>query len=145
MAKITGSAAVLLVADVTKSASYYCDCVGFTGPNFYGDPPCFCILHRDNHTLMLGQVDDPSRIVPHWKIRDKTWNVYFWVDDAEALYEEMRVKGAHIDYELCVQPYGCKEFGIQDLDGHDIGFGQVLDQGLPNKSPRRDRLPESRR
>lgn len=76
---------------------------------------------------MLGQVDAPEKIVPHWKIRDKTWNAYFWVDDAERLYGEMKAKGAHIDYELCIQPYGCREFGIQDLDGHDIGFGEVLD------------------
>ncbi len=127
MPKITGSAPVLLVADVKKSADYYCYCVGFTEPNFYGDPPSFCILHRDNYTLMLGQVDNPSRVVPHWNIRDKTWNAYFWVDDAEALYEELKSKNAIIDYELCVQPYGCKEFGIQDLDGHDIAFGEILE------------------
>ena len=75
---------------------------------------------------MLGQVDAPEKIVPHWKIRDKTWNIYFWVDDAETLYAELQEKGAKIDYELYDAPYGCKEFGIQDLDGHDIAFGQVL-------------------
>jgi len=25
-----------------------------------------------------------------------------------------------------VKPYGILEFGIQDLDGHDIGFGQPI-------------------
>jgi len=127
VAKITASAPVLLVADVLKSAAYYCDCVGFVDPDFYGDPPSFCILRRDRHFLMLGQVDKPESIVPHWKIRDKTWNAYFWVEGVEALYEELKSKSAIIDYELCVQPYGCKEFGIRDLDGHDIGFGEVLD------------------
>ncbi len=34
---------------------------------------------------------------------------------------------AHIDYELCIQPYGVKEFGVQDLDDHDIACGQVLE------------------
>jgi hypothetical protein len=24
------------------------------------------------------------------------------------------------------KPYGCREFGTQDIDGHDIGFGQVI-------------------
>jgi uncharacterized glyoxalase superfamily protein PhnB len=126
MAHVTGSAPVLLVADVVKSANYFCDCVGFTDPNFFREPPTFCILHRDEHHLMLAQVDDPSQIVPHWKIRDKTWNIYFWVDDAETLYAELQEKGAKIDFELYDAPYGCKEFGIQDLDGHDIAFGQVL-------------------
>jgi hypothetical protein len=30
------------------------------------------------------------------------------------------------DYGLCDQPYGCREFGTQDLDGHNIGFGQPI-------------------
>lgn len=35
--------------------------------------------------------------------------------------------GARIDYELCDQPRGCREFSVQDLDGYDIVFGQKLD------------------
>ena len=35
-------------------------------------------------------------------------------------------RGALIDYDLGEQPYGVLEFGIQDLDDHDIGFGQDL-------------------
>jgi len=49
------------------------------------------------------------------------------VNDADALYEEVKGRGAKIDYELCDQPYGCREFGIQDLDGYDIAFGQDIE------------------
>ena len=126
MPKITSSAPVLLVSDVVASASYLRDCVGFDFKEFYGDPPDFCICERDGHYLMLAQVGDPASITPFWKIRDKMWNAYFWVDDAEALYEETKSKGAKMDYGPCTQPYGVREFGIQDLDGHDIGFGQVI-------------------
>jgi hypothetical protein len=126
MPKITASAPVLLVSDVVASANYFRDAVGFAYEQFWGDPPDFCICHRDGHYLMLAQVEDPSRIVPHWKIREKLVNAYFWVDDADALYLEMQANGAKMDYGPCTQPYGVREFGIQDLDGHDIGFGQVL-------------------
>jgi hypothetical protein len=126
MPKITSSAPVLLVADVVASANYFRDCVGFGGELFYGDPPGFCICHRDGHYLMLAQVDDPEKIVPYWKIRDKTCNAYFWVDAADALHAEMQANGAKIDYGPCTQPYGVREFGIQDLDGHDIAFGEVI-------------------
>jgi hypothetical protein len=57
------------------------------------------------------------------------WDIYFWVDDVDAIYEELRERGAIIDYHLGVKPYGVKEFGVQDVDDHDIGFGQVLDLG----------------
>ena len=49
-----------------------------------------------------------------------------WVSDVDALHSEFVSRGAKIDYGLCNQSYGCREFGIQDLDGHDIGFGQVI-------------------
>jgi hypothetical protein len=29
-------------------------------------------------------------------------------------------------YGPCTQPYGVRKFGIQDLDGHNIAFGQLL-------------------
>ena len=126
MPKVTASAPVLLVSDVVASANYFRDCVGFDYEQLLGEPPGFCICNRDGHYLMLAQVDDPGKIVPYWKIREKMCNAYFWVDDADGLYDEMKAKGAKMDYGPCTQPYGVREFGIQDLDGHDIAFGQVL-------------------
>jgi uncharacterized glyoxalase superfamily protein PhnB len=127
MPKITASSPVLLVSNVVAAAKYYGESLGFEGQQFYGgEPPVFCICSRDGFYLMLAQVDDPSQIVPFWKIREKTCNAYFWVDDADALYEEMKSRGAKMDYGPCTQPYGVREFGIQDLDGHDISFGQIL-------------------
>ena len=76
---------------------------------------------------MLSQVEDVKFIVPHCEVVEKMWNVYFWVNDADAMYEELNGRGVKIDYELCDQPYGCREFGIQDLDGYDIAFGQDIE------------------
>ncbi|MEE8289020.1 MAG: serine hydrolase [Nitrosomonadaceae bacterium] len=122
--KIIGSAPILLVKDVVTSANYYRDKVGFNYDRFWGEPPGFCILDRDGFHLMLKQVEDEKFIVPHHKAAKGMWNIYFWVDDADKLYKELKSLGAKIDYELCDQPYGCREFGIQDLDGYDIAFGQ---------------------
>ena len=62
--------------------------------------------------------------------------MYFWVDDVDALYEEFVGRGAKIDYGLCDQPYGCREFGTQDIDGHDIGFGQIISWTGKNSTDR---------
>lgn len=126
--KITGSAPILLVEDVVAAANYYRDKVGFSYERFWGDPPNFCILERNGFHLMLSQVDDSKHIVPHYKVVPYMWNVYFWVDDATKMYEEMKASGAIIDYHLGEKDYGCLEFGIQDLDGYDIAFGEVLDE-----------------
>jgi uncharacterized glyoxalase superfamily protein PhnB len=126
MPKLTAHAPILLVTDVVKSANYFRDCVGFSYDRLWGEPPCFCILHRDGLQLMLSQAPAGEKLRPHWQIVHQMWNVYFWVDDARAMYEELKGRGAKIDYTLGMKPYGCLEFGIQDLDGHDIAIGQIM-------------------
>lgn len=122
---LTASSSILLVKDVVYSVKWYTEKLGFSCSNLYGNPPSFAIVHRDNKYIMFAEAA-PDKIIPSWKIRDKTSNVYFWVDDVESLYKEFKSSGAAIDYELCIQPYGVKEFGINDPDGYDIAFGQIL-------------------
>lgn len=127
-AKINGSAPILLVKDVEASANYYRDKVGFKYERFWGDPPGFCILHRDGFDLMLSRAKNEKDIIPHWKVVHQMWNMYFWVDDAKKMYEELTASRAIIDYHLEVKGHGCLEFGIQDLDGYDIAFGEIIDE-----------------
>ena len=132
MPRLISSAPVLLVRDVRASAAHYRDAMGFSFDRFYGDPPSFVILGRDGLHVMLKSASDHSAIVPRWRVSHGLWDMYFWVDDVEQLFREFRERGAKIDYEPCDQPYGCREFGTQDIDGHDIGFGQVVDRENSN-------------
>lgn len=122
------SSAVLLTRDIVAAANHYRDALGFHYDFFYGDPPGFVILHRDGCYLMLKQAEKPEHVVPHWTVAEKTCNVYFWVESVDALHDEFVRRGAKIDYGPCDQPYGCREFGIQDRDGYDIVFGQVTSE-----------------
>lgn len=126
MARLTGSSAVLLVADLDRSVAYYRDLLGFTC-DVYGDPPDFCVANRDEVRVLLALCPDPARIVPNWQIVDKIWNVYIRVDDVDAIYAEVQERGAGIDYTIYDAPTGFREFGVQDPDGHDIAFGQPLE------------------
>jgi hypothetical protein len=92
----------------------------------WGDPPDFCMVARDGHTVMLSQAPADAALVPNWRVVDKMWDIYFWVDDVDAIYEEFQQRGAIIDYSLGIKPYGVKEFGVQDVDDHDIAFGQIM-------------------
>lgn len=81
---------------------------------------------RDGSSILLALCREPERIVPNWQIVDGTWNVHIRIDDADALYAEVRERGATIDYTIYDAPYGFREFGVQDPDGHDIAFGTPL-------------------
>lgn len=117
---------MLLVRDVIASADYFRDKLGFRFDTIYGEPPNFCIAERDGVRIMLVGLGEGKTSTPHWKIVKNTNNAYFWVDDANALYAELQLRGATIDFTIYDTPWGTREFGVQDLDDHDIAFGQVL-------------------
>lgn len=125
--KLTRSAPVLLVKDVVRAAAHWGDQLGFSEQSMWGQPPNFCMVSRDDLTVMLAQVGPGVEVRPHWTVLSKMWSAYFWVDDAEALYHELIERGATIDWHLSLKDYGVKEFGIQDADGHDIAFGQIIE------------------
>lgn len=124
-AKLLRVAPVLVVRDIRASVEYWREKVGFETDQIYGGG--FAMPTRDDVVVMLAQappgVDPP---LPNWRVVDKTNNVYIWVDDAREIYQELQDRGASIDYTLYDTPWGTREFGIQDLDDHDITFGQIL-------------------
>jgi catechol 2,3-dioxygenase-like lactoylglutathione lyase family enzyme len=120
-------APVLLVRDVEASVAFWRDRVGFETDAIHGDPPNFAMPTRDGVTLMLLQVPAGADVPPpNWRVVDRANQVYIWVDDAGALYEELGARGAPIDFTIHDTPWGTREFGIQDPDEHDIAFGQLL-------------------
>jgi uncharacterized glyoxalase superfamily protein PhnB len=122
--RLTATAAVLLVRDVLAAANHYRDKMGFSYEHLYGEPLAYVILQRDGLCLMLRQAYDPKHVIPLWTVSPRQCSVYFWVKGVDALHRDFVERGATIDYGPCDQPYGCREFGVQDIDGHDIAFGE---------------------
>jgi len=128
--QLLGIAPCFLVRDVVKAAEYYRDALGFSYPRFWGVPPVFCMLQRDGLIIMLDQAKDASVIRPNGKAygdgthKSDPWDAYVWVKDADALYAEVKARGALIAYEpMLKEGYGNREFGVRDLDGYLIAFG----------------------
>ncbi|HEV2351702.1 MAG TPA: VOC family protein [Terriglobia bacterium] len=123
--QLLGIAPYFLVRDVVVAAEYYRDALGFSYARFWGEPPCFCMPHRDGVIIMLSQTQDASIIRPNSKARrDESWDAYVWVKDADALYAEVKPRGATIAYEpVLKEEYGNREFGVRDLDGYLLAFG----------------------
>jgi predicted enzyme related to lactoylglutathione lyase len=113
------------VADLDRSVAFYRAALGFA-VEVYGDPPDFAVATRDEAIILLALAANREQLVPNWQIRDKTWNAYIRVDDADAIYAEVQERGAAIDYTIYDAPHGFREFGVQDPDGYDIAFGQRL-------------------
>jgi len=120
---LTRHAPYFPVHDVARSATSYEQLFGFKTEYQGGSPPEFAIVSRDGFAIMLRRVGDASLIRPS-ESQGGTWDAFFWVDDVEGLFDELRGRGASIVYEPTLMPYGVKEFAVRDGDGHVLGFGQ---------------------
>jgi uncharacterized glyoxalase superfamily protein PhnB len=116
----------LFASNLGDTITYWRDKLRFEQHGIFGEPPEFAIMQYGNAFAMLKQAPKGHAIIPYWKISEGIWNAYFWVDDVEALFADLKRRGATIDYGLCDQFYDVREFGVRDPDDQDIGFGQVL-------------------
>jgi predicted enzyme related to lactoylglutathione lyase len=120
-----GIAPYFIVDDVVETANYYRDKLGFHYKRFFGDPPVFCMVMRNGIVIMLSQHGRPGSMRPNHTIdpNDDAWDAYVWVDDADALIAEFKTKGVTIARDICDQPYGCRDFDIDDCNGYRLCFG----------------------
>jgi catechol 2,3-dioxygenase-like lactoylglutathione lyase family enzyme len=122
--QILRSAPYFPVPDVAAAAKHYETVLGFTGEYLAGDPPQFAIMTRDGFAIMLRLVSSSALIVPNER-QGGTWDVFFWVRDAQSLHDELRAKGADIVYGPVIrEEYRMKELAVRDRDGYILGFGQ---------------------
>jgi predicted enzyme related to lactoylglutathione lyase len=109
-------AAVLHVSDVAATAAFYRDVLGFTWD--FGDDN-YAVVWRDNSAIHFVR-DDVSPVGVH---------LFQWVKDVDAYYREIVDRGANIARAPADQPYGIREFGLRDVNGVGIVFGQDIEHG----------------
>jgi predicted lactoylglutathione lyase len=111
-----------IVDDVVATANFYREKLGFRYERFWGDPPCFCMVLRSGITIMLSQLPKKGAIRPN-RLADpdgEAWDACVCVDDADALYREFTEKGVKIARDICDQPYGNRDFDVEDCNGQAV-------------------------
>jgi hypothetical protein len=114
-----------IVDDVVATANYYRDKLGFSYDRFWGDPPGFCMVQRRGIIIMLSQFRPPISPSPN-RLADpenEAWDAYVWTEDADALRAEFGARGVTIARDICDQPYGMRDFDIEDCNGYRLCFG----------------------
>lgn len=111
---------VLEIADMGRSLAYYKEKLGFEAST-WGDPPTFAIVQRGTVSIALAVV--PADAV---SVSRRTWAAYVYVADVNALHRELTGLGVDVPEPPETRFYGCREFVVDDPDGHIIAFGQVL-------------------
>ncbi len=122
---------VLGVRNVRQAAEYYRDVLGFSLDPVDGvfqpspDEPqgVYAIVKRGGVWIhfQIRRGDMPER-----KRQSFEGDVYLYVDDVNALYTDLKTRGAKIIQPPAVAPYGLREIIVEDLNGYRLTFGEFL-------------------
>jgi catechol 2,3-dioxygenase-like lactoylglutathione lyase family enzyme len=119
------------VSDIAAAIDFYVSKLGFERGFTWGDPPTFAGVSLGKVQIFLAKgAPNPS---------SETSAAYFFVGDADQLYEFHRANGVEIAQAIDDRPYGLRDYAVRDLDGYYLVFGHNLfNAGPPVKIQRVD-------
>jgi catechol 2,3-dioxygenase-like lactoylglutathione lyase family enzyme len=123
-AVITAAEPQLFVADIKASCDFFTGKLGFSIAFTYGEPPFYAQVMRDGACLNLRCVEQPV-VDPELRDRDQLLSAALTVETAEeikALFLEFEAAGVAFFQKLKREPWGARNFIIQDLDGNLLLF-----------------------
>jgi predicted enzyme related to lactoylglutathione lyase len=118
-----------IVDDVVLTANFYRDKLGFHYERFWGERPCFCMVGRGGIIIMLSQLAKAGVMRPNRLVDPdgEAWDAYVWVENADALCSEFKANGVKIARDVCDQPYGNRDFDVEDCNGYRLCFGHDIE------------------
>jgi len=111
---------LLTVEDISKSARFYQDVLGFEMSQKW-EPDgklAWCRIQLDGTALMLQQADAEDGPA---KDRGRGVTLYFICDDADAMYERLRSKNWRASKPRDAF-YGMRQVYFRDPDGYELCF-----------------------
>jgi catechol 2,3-dioxygenase-like lactoylglutathione lyase family enzyme len=125
-ASIGSHATVLLVADVGRALDYYRDKLGFEGHAWEVNPEHYAYVSRDNCHVHFARFKDAGPRPNSETVPPDMFDLYVYVDDVEALHDELRERGAAILNAPVDTTYGLREIRVRDPHGYVLAFGRLV-------------------
>ena len=120
----------LAVKDVKKSIEFYRDSLGFQIGMTFPDAakPEYADLSKDGMVLMFIPSKDVG-IGDGEKVGIGV-NLYMQIDgDIDEYYAAVKGKGAKIVADIKDEPFGIRDFTVEDIDGYILIFNRPVSQG----------------
>lgn len=119
-AELKSVAPQLVVTDVVETAEYYRDVLGFEFLGTFGEPPVYAIVRRDGVEIHFGLAEKGG--VSNAEVRSGSFDLYIWVSDIEAIFDELKAAGADIVEGPVKRVYDCVEIVVRDRNGYVLVF-----------------------
>src|SRR5450432_532402 len=121
IAQITGLSPQFLVDDLTIALDYYGDKLGFATDFVYDS--FYASVSRDGFSIHLKCAPKTVSDRAHRR-ENEHLDASIAVRGIDALYEELKSRGARITRQLEARPWACKDFYVEDADGYILCFSE---------------------
>ncbi len=116
----------LAVRNMIQTIQFYRDSLGFkmgmTFPN--ADNPEYADLSKDGMVLMFIPAENIG--ISRDEKLGMGVNLYMQIDgDIDKYYNELKDKNVKIVVDIKDEPYGVRDFTVEDIDGYKLTFNQA--------------------
>jgi uncharacterized glyoxalase superfamily protein PhnB len=118
---LTDVVPILFVRDVTASANFFQQKLGFKIDFLHGAPPFYGAVSRNGVCLHLRFVGKPF-FAQAAAEEESLILASFQVSDVRKLFGEFEARGVEFAQKLEQQPWGGTDFQVRDPDGNVISF-----------------------
>lgn len=123
MGKLIGQLPVLPVKNLVFTIVYYKDILGFDNEWFWEDTDGG--ISRDDIHLVFTENADYVELI---NTKEKRFELMWFVQGIEEMYEEFVLKDIEFELPLTEQPWGLKEFAFRDINGYYIRVAERADE-----------------
>jgi catechol 2,3-dioxygenase-like lactoylglutathione lyase family enzyme len=110
----------LVVSDVVATAEYYREILGFRVLGYWADPPVYSMVARDGVEIHFGKAEEAG--TSNAAVRSGSFDLYIWVSDVQAIFEELTERGADILEGPVKRVYESTEVVVRDINGFTLVF-----------------------
>jgi uncharacterized glyoxalase superfamily protein PhnB len=116
----------LAVRNMKQTIEFYRNSLGFKMgmalPD--ADNPEYADLSKDGMVLMFIPAENVG--IGKWKKLGVGVNIYMQIDgDIDEYYNELKNKGVKIVVDIKDEPYGIRDFTVEDINGYKLTFNQA--------------------
>jgi len=126
---LSATVAQLFVSDIKASCDFFTTKLGFVVHFTYGDPPFYGAVKRDNARLSLRLICEPV-FVGDVRRREHLLSGTIEVNTAaeiKQLFLDFQTAGVNFHQTLTKEPWGARNFTVEDPDGNLILFAGPAD------------------
>ena len=124
---------VLTYQDITAAHDFLVEAFGFVSGDVHRTPegqPVHAEVRAGDAAIWLHRATAEHHLESPAAVDVANSGLVVYVDDVDAHYQRARTAGARIDSDPVDQPYGQREYGARDLEGHRWWFAAPLNTQL---------------